>query len=138
MEADESLAYVAGFFDGEGCLLITKNGVESSVVAQITNSDEYVIHYINALLPGRIYNQKRYGRKKIYRLVWSGDEAINTIELLLPYLVIKKVMADLILEYYSRLSKVNSPFNDSSIPTKELRDDYRLRLLTMRKNDNDR
>ena len=126
MEANESLAYIAGFFDGEGCLMILRNGVKSSITAQITNSDEHVIYYINALLPGRIYGQKRYGRKKIYRLVWSGEEAINTIELLLPYLVVKRVMADLVLDYHDCLS------SGYPIRTKELRDDYRAKLLALR------
>jgi len=122
MEANESLAYVAGFFDGEGCLMISRNGFNSSIIAQITNSDERVIHYINALLPGHIYGQKRYGRKKIYRLVWRGEDAIDTIELLLPYLIIKKTMANLVLEYYDQL------YSDSPVCIKDLRSDYRIKL----------
>ena len=104
MEANESLAYIAGFLDGEGCLMISRSGAKSSIVVQITNSDEDVIHYINTLLPGRVYGQKRYGRKEIHRLVWTGENAVNVIELLLPYLFVKKRLAEIMLDYYAEIT----------------------------------
>jgi len=99
MEANETLAYAAGFLDGEGCVM-TRGGTISSIIVQVTNSNESVIHYMNALLPGRIYGQKRYGRKRIYRLVWTGQEAVNVLELLMPYLVVKRTVAELALEFW--------------------------------------
>lgn len=106
MEANESLAYVAGFVDGEGCIRIV-SGIRgpSGVSLHIVNSDEGVIDYINLLLPGRKYNQKRYGRRNLYRLCWSGEAAIDVIELILPYLIVKERIARLVVEYWRKFFK---------------------------------
>ncbi len=102
METNESLAYIAGFFDGEGCVMVSDSkGRCSTITIQFTNTNLDVLDYIANLLEGsRIYSQKRYGRKEIWRLVLSSSFAVDAIELLLPYLVVKKDVAKLALEFY--------------------------------------
>ncbi len=113
MEANESLAYIAGFIDGEGCIRIGRGVLgPSGVSLHVVNSDEGVIDYINLMLPGRKYNKKRYGRKNLYRICWSGQDAINVIELVLPYLIVKRRLAELITEYWKEFfewSEVDMP-----------------------------
>jgi len=101
MESNESLAYIAGFVDGEGSVGLTNpRGTCSSVIVQLVNTNSEVMYYINACLPGRMYVQARPGRKVIYRLYWQGQDAITVLELLLPYLVVKRRIAELALEFW--------------------------------------
>lgn len=102
MEAIETLAYIAGLFDGEGCVLVSHpKTARSSIVIQITNSNRDAIEYVARLLEGSsVYNQKRYGRKEIWRLQLSGKLAIDALELLLPYLIVKKDVAEMAIDFY--------------------------------------
>lgn len=102
MEANESLAYIAGFLDGEGCIMIRKyRSKYNEVCVQITNSNLEVLEHIAVLLEGsRLYNQKRYGRKEIWRVVLTNKWAVHNLELLFPYLIVKKEVAKLAIDYY--------------------------------------
>ncbi len=97
MEANESLAYIAGILDGEGCIGVYSNGATgNSLTVVITNLCEELIDYIDACLPGCKYSR----RDKYFELHWHGRDAVLVIELLLPYLIVKKDVAEVALEFY--------------------------------------
>jgi len=97
MEANESLAYIAGILDGEGTVGVYANGATgNSLVVIITNSCEDLIDYIDACLPGNKYF--RYG--KYFDLRWHGQDAEFVLELLLPYLIVKRDGAEVGIEFY--------------------------------------
>ncbi len=105
MEANESLAYIAGFVDGEGSIGIHKSqGLYATLWLQVSNADERVIQYISHLLPGRIYATRRTRNGKVckisYKIQWNSQEAIDVLELILPYLIVKKDMAEVALEFW--------------------------------------
>ena len=98
MEANESLACVAGIVDGEGSICVTVSAGKRPRPGHILRVAVYntcwdVIYYINALLPGNIV-EDNWAKKRNpsyrtkYSLVWYGTKAVDVIELLLPYLII--------------------------------------------------
>ena len=91
------LAYTAGFFDGEGCISIAKNG---AVDIRITNTAKNVLVYIQSNFGGNITNRTQKVNKTQYTYSLYGEEGINFINLLLPYLKDKKDQALTIVEYY--------------------------------------
>ena len=86
-----NLAYVAGFFDGEGCVSFCR--VRSSFYPRvlITNTDLYVLKEIQNKFGGDI--RKLVGRKKnwkqcyMLRICWSS--AVDFLDKISPYLRIK-------------------------------------------------
>jgi len=98
----ETLAYLAGIFDGEGC--ITSYGTPRkdhttysapSVSVQVSNNDLEVLVFSQRRLGGKIYSKGV--RKPGYKPQWSwflrGKEAENCLLELLPYLRIKQSQA---------------------------------------------
>jgi len=95
LEAD--LAYAAGFFDGEGCISIAKNG---AVDIRITNTAKNVLIKFQNLFGGTIGNRTQKVNKTQYAYCLYGENAIDFINLIKPYLVEKLPQAETIIEYY--------------------------------------
>jgi hypothetical protein len=91
------LAYTAGFFDGEGCISIGKNG---AVDIRITNTAKSVLVKFQNLFGGNIGNRTQKVNKTQYAYCLYGENAIEFIKLLKPYLIEKLPQAETILEYY--------------------------------------
>ena len=110
LSAAESLAYIAGIVDGEGSICISVSVSKRSRPSHVLRVAVYntcwdVIYYINALLPGNIVEdnwarKRNPNHKTKYILVWYGRRAADVIELLLPYLIIKREVANLALEMW--------------------------------------
>lgn len=92
-----SLQYVAGFFDGEGCVTFLKNGKAIYVTAHLTNNDRRVLDEMHEKYGGCVYTRLRNGdprRKTTYSWQVSGTKAIAFLREIYPYLVIKKPQAE--------------------------------------------
>jgi len=82
-----SLEYIAGFFDGEGCVDHTYDKY-SGLRLRFTQKDRYVLDKIQKYLGcGRIYRENRDG---MHRLLLRYKTARKVARLLLPYLIVKK------------------------------------------------
>lgn len=91
----EFLAYVAGFFDGEGCIQIPCNERGNYTLRiNVCQKSEAVLQYIRSRLGGEISNGK--GVKILY---WHGSNAVPVLEQILPWLVVKKSQAELAIEF---------------------------------------
>lgn len=91
----EFLAYVAGFFDGEGCIQIPCNERGNySLRINVCQKSEAVLQYIRSRLGGEISDGR--GVKILY---WHGFNALPVLELILPWLVVKKSQAELAIEF---------------------------------------
>jgi hypothetical protein len=97
MAADTEISYVAGFFDGEGCISIAKNG---AVDVRITNTSKAVLVKIQTWFGGSINNRTQKVNKTQYVYSLYGDEAIEFLTILKPYLIEKAPQVDTITEYY--------------------------------------
>ena len=92
-------AYLAGYFDGEGCIFI---GLKGQRVVQIKSCYPKVVQLFNKIFGGRLYrgrsNQSKYWRDHFYFRVF-GKEAVNVIKHLYPFLREKKEQARLFLKH---------------------------------------
>jgi hypothetical protein len=85
--------WLAGFFDGEGCLTIARSrGTHFTPQAVLTNTDLRVLKLIQEAFGGTLHargNPKRWN--EAYTLVFSGTpETRRFLEIIRPFLVLKK------------------------------------------------
>lgn len=111
-------AYMAGILDGEGSLSIgnhsgnRKNGDRHyQVNIAVCSTDKPLIDWISYHFGGfqGEYTPKQMsknGRKQVYRWQCSGDRLTHICEITLPYLIIKKRQAEILLE-------MRKTFNDA-------------------------
>lgn len=97
MVKETDIAYAAGFFDGEGCISIGKNG---SVDARIVNTSKKALLYLQSLFGGSITDRTQKANKTQYAYSFYGDEAIEFLKVLKPFLIEKVPQVDTIIEYY--------------------------------------
>src|ERR1700728_1708868 len=95
--------YVAGFFDGEGNLHMDRQ--TSTVQLRFDNTCEEAVREIQKFIKcGRISNRGREKphHKDRFRLTISNHtEALEVLEKMLPYLVVKKRAAEDMIGYIS-------------------------------------
>lgn len=101
----EELAYLAGFFDGEGCigLYMRKAWTPQVTVSQIDTS----VLDLFLELSGACFVTKVNGGH-VSNYTWYSKSAIPVVESLHPYLRVKKAQADLFMEWAS-YSRANTP-----------------------------
>jgi hypothetical protein len=122
---EAELAYIAGLVDGEGYIGIRKASWRKyhhlKLLVQITNSDREVIEWINSLarvLVGAGYIEVfkgRKGRRDRYTFKLEGMKSIKQfLQMILPYLRIKKKQAELVLRFISVREKRGwtKPYSD--------------------------
>jgi|SRR3972149_10915516 len=104
---DVDLGYISGVFDGEGCVAIVKmrrppyKEISYNLMISITNSDPDLIEWLHERLGGHVGVMGRHkGRGKLVKRWYeSGRDAGAVLEMLLPYLKVKRKQALLALEY---------------------------------------
>ena len=97
-------AYIAGFFDGEGCVQLGKNSKSSRsktviggvyLLVQIVNNDKIVLDHICSLIGGNVLAKKsRVGHAQGYCLYICGKKAATFLNAILPYLKTKRPQAE--------------------------------------------
>lgn len=94
------LAYIAGVFDGEGCVNLGKCGNTYKARITIGNTNEWLIQRFKFQFGGNIrMNKGRDNRKDFW--IWSLNcqQSARFLKLILPYLTIKRPQAQLLIEY---------------------------------------
>jgi hypothetical protein len=90
----EQLAWIAGFFDGEGCILLRSKALDPTLV--VVQRSQVPLLVIQARLGGALYAQG----DNAWQLIWRGKSDVGyVLELLLPYFVVKKLQAELMLDF---------------------------------------
>lgn len=93
-------AYLAGIFDGEGTVGYYPANGSHTIYVQVTNTDSRVINWVKNLIPGGfVKTRKRHvNRKPVWEwLVRDRDLAIEVLNIIRPYLIIKADQVDLLL-----------------------------------------
>lgn len=92
------LAYAAGMVDGEGCIhiLYHRGRGHHSINVIITNTDPRVAEWLLERFGGRVHHP----RERVDNWTVSARKAAAFLELVYPYLVIKKEQADLVLKLH--------------------------------------
>lgn len=111
----EELAYAAGFFDGEGCILFKmpkREGGRPSLEIAVSQSEEGVLEVLRELLGGTInytppekLPRRKDGNLARPRWVWraGGRTARRALEYMHQYLWVKKREADLAFTFQEKL-----------------------------------
>jgi hypothetical protein len=123
----ESLAYIAGFFDGEGCICIFKRNVYKPEKTytyydyriDIANNEKDVLDWIKHTVGfGCVVKKSRSGnRKQGWSYVVSGSRTIEFLNLIKPYLRCKLRRAEIAIEF--QLTKGNRKKEYQGGATKE-------------------
>ena len=92
-------AYIAGFVDGEGCMGMYYRQGHIRPSFSVSNTNEKVINRIQSCLGGskHIYKRKKQHWRDCYNLSFAHNKVEVILKKLLPYLVVKKKQAVIIL-----------------------------------------
>lgn len=112
-----SLEYLAGFFDGEGTFLIgtqksrnplnTKIYSHASIMLSQSGEDGLaLLEQVQEQHGGKIYEHLKAGQhkatKSAYKLYWNKKEGVELCKKLIPFLILKKNQAQIVLDYLTR------------------------------------
>ena len=107
---ETQLAYLAGIIDGEGTFYIgtTNNGRKFNSRIYVVNTNEELIQWLKNIFGGLIYKRISTSNPQWKtRYEWVLDKsAIDTIcHLLIPYLIIKKKHAEIMIDFRNSFTK---------------------------------
>lgn len=102
---DSDIAYVAGFFDGEGCLNFFYIRNNLNVRCMIVNTNKDILIWIQSLFGGTIKGKdwsksNRPTWKTSYTLRLGRRSTRNLINIIYPYLRVKQVQADIVKLFF--------------------------------------
>lgn len=114
------LSYLAGIIDGEGCfsMSFSHRSMPFPRLAVVLSSHEVVqkCHYVTGC--GRVTKSKVVTKKGIgmWRWIVSGVQLQALIPKLLPYLILKKPHAQLVMEFYDYLLPLGKSQRAKALP----------------------
>ena len=116
---DTDIAWLAGIFDGEGCVW-SRWPKRKNVIVEIKMADKNTILRIDKLFPGRVAQGQLSGWSKKPQWRWSLDTkgSLEFLVLIIPYLVTKRRQAQLAIQLCDR----ESGYDQFDIIQKELKD----------------
>ena len=104
------VAYIAGFFDGEGCVRIkraSQGGNSYYTWAAISNSNKGILDYIVGIFGGSVKKAERTPNKTIYHLLITSSEATDMLKTLIGFLREKKSQAELAIYFHENKEKLS-------------------------------
>jgi hypothetical protein len=116
---NKDLAYIAGFFDGEGGICIGKHGPKGKKYLQLhvsfTNTNRLVLIWMKEVLgiKGRL-RDKVHGQNlklnitmRCYELIYTGHHAGDVLKKILPFLMVKKGEAEIAIRFQDSFVRDN-------------------------------
>lgn len=102
---------MAGFFDGEGCITITKRtrkhwNIEHSLRISIGQKDGKTLDWIVENFGGKIHKVKRDGSFMWYT---TNKSALSVLKRIIYFLKYKKPQAQLAIDFYEKAEKLKRP-----------------------------
>jgi len=96
--------WLAGFFDGEGCVNFTRVGRNRNFVCRVTivNTNGAILKEIQNLYGGLLVvrEHKKHPKWKPFRaLVWTSRQARQLLGAIEPYVIVKKPQIELLREW---------------------------------------
>lgn len=96
------LAYIAGFFDGEGCIhlnRVKRQNLYLRVVVVQTN--EWIIQWLKYSFGGQVYKMLREKDHHKQRWQWHlyGNQSLEFLKAIRPYLILKRTEAELAIKF---------------------------------------
>lgn len=117
------LAYTAGIIDGEGCIGIypqQKKWFRLNVT--VSNTNEWLIQWFKFNYGGHITSYPEHGTRKD-KWVWEiwTKQAGKFLELIIPYLKIKKPQAELAIRFQQQKHCRGAPHTDKEKALEEVK-----------------
>jgi hypothetical protein len=138
--SQDDCKYAAGFFDGEGNIMITVSKhydkhpncdrwrKSLSMRCTVVNTNQDVIRWFASTFNGGFMtsaNRNHLRWRETYRWVVSYKKAHNFLQLIYPYLIVKKNQAEIALTFYGSNDRFSAARGD-------LTDDEYARRLSIR------
>ena len=130
-------SYLAGLFDGEGCIHINKvkspkEKYNYSLALLINMNCEKVLYEVENNFGGHVHEPCKYGKnKKIFKWYCGGFEAENILKLILPDLIEKKKQAELAIDYFKIFGYGNRGVRRSETE-KQLQELYYIKMRMLK------
>ena len=103
------IAYIAGFFDGEGCVRIKRanqGGNSYYVWVAITNSNKEILDYVAEIFGGSVRRAEKRVNKIIYHFLITSSEATDMLKTMVGFLKEKKEQAELAIQFHEMKEKL--------------------------------
>lgn len=98
------LNYIAGLFDGEGSIVITKRKESGKIRIQtsITNTDIDVLNFVKEIIKLGVIGKNIDTRANfpVHRWITSDGHSYMFLKIILPYIKIKKNNAENVIKQY--------------------------------------
>lgn len=104
------IAYIAGFFDGEGCIRIkraSQGGNSYYIWLAITNSNKPILEFVMGIFGGNVRQAERTINKVVYHYLITSSEAIDMLKILLAFLREKKRQAELAIFFHENKERLS-------------------------------
>lgn len=105
------VAYIAGFFDGEGCIRIKKasqRGNSYYVWVAITNSNKGILDEVVELFGGTVRPAEKTVNKVVYHYLITASEAVDFLTTISGFLRDKKEQAELAIIFHEHKSELSA------------------------------
>lgn len=138
MNTDTDIAWAAGFLDGEGCFTLTKQSGkthESQRALHISASQVRLepLVKLEELFGGKVKKHSRKTMKGTTIYVWLLGQNARKVEVFLPqvipYMVVKKREAEILLDFASTIRRRGRPKHGVSHFTDAIDVEKRMRLI---------
>ena len=121
MASERQYAWAAGFFDGEGCVSLhtAKKDQFTCLRIILVQKDIRPLEYFRDVFQRdeKINHVYRHNRRHVYfRLVISGQRAAGVLRCMLPYLVLKRDVAEVALEFQSSVDEHRLKYGKVGMP----------------------
>lgn len=132
MDLIGNLSYIAGFFDGDGCITISayqkgKHRKIKCVQLSFANNDKDLLEYIKNYFienncKGYISTKKYKKYKNSYTLKYAYRNALKVAKMILPYVrhIKKRERIILILNDYDKFTNRNGKYTDEEWIQREI------------------
>lgn len=109
----EDLIYMAGFFDGEGCIRIAKNNflcrnAVYTLRCIVTNTNKSILEHFQGYFGGGIYSHNwnaKHGYKPCWNWQVNGNEALYFLHQVVSFLKLKSNEAEIAITFQEFKSK---------------------------------
>jgi hypothetical protein len=140
--APNDAAYIAGLFDGEGCVSVVVNrrvvrqfgySMRHQLSVQISNTHQGVVDWVCATYGGKVKSYQPGRGRIIYKWFLNDRHAATFLRDLLPYLIVKREQAEVGLAFRVHVEE-GGPGQGRRLTPEELavREDFRLRLRALK------
>ena len=140
-------AYLAGLIDGEGSFVIQKTAVEKIAKSCKSKSPKYLAYFCIGMVDkapldliqetigaGKVYEERVPERRSIWRIRFAGRlKLMPFIKELMPYLIVKKKQAELMLDFCEKWETTRKEFGQKTVTAPEELQRREEAYLKMRK-----